>query len=74
MATETTKEKKPGRFAEIRRAPRHQEIDPRIGWFMLLAALVTFAVSSDRVPPRGTVALVPSSSRPPRRAPRRHLA
>lgn len=45
MATETTEAKKPGRFAEIRQGYRAiKQLDPRIGWFMLLAALVTFAV------------------------------
>ena len=44
-AKETTAEKKPGRFAEIRQGYRAvKQIDPKIGWFMLLAALVTFAV------------------------------
>ena len=45
MATETTEAKKPGRFAEIRQGYRAiKQLDPKIGWFMLLAALVTFAV------------------------------
>lgn len=44
-AKETTAEKKPGRFAEIRQGYRAvKQIDPKIGWYMLLAALVTFAV------------------------------
>ena len=45
MANETTEAKKPGRFAEIRQGYRAiKQLDGRIGWFMLLAALVTFAV------------------------------
>ena len=44
-AKESTEEKKPGRFAEIRQGYRAiKQLDPKIGWFMLLAALVTFAV------------------------------
>lgn len=45
MAKETTDEKKPGRFAEIRQAySAIKTLDAKIGWAMLLAALVTFAV------------------------------
>lgn len=45
MAKETTAEKKPGRIAEIRQAyAAIKTLDARIGWAMLLAALVTFAV------------------------------
>ena len=45
MAKETTEEKKPGRFAEIRQAYKAiKQLDAKIGWAMLLAALVTFAV------------------------------
>ena len=45
MAKETTEEKKPGRIAEIRQAySAIKTIDAKIGWAMLLAALVTFAV------------------------------
>jgi len=44
-AKESTEEKKPGRFAEIRQGYRAiKQLDGKIGWFMLLAALVTFAV------------------------------
>jgi hypothetical protein len=45
VAKETTAEKKPGRIAEIRQAyAAIKTLDARIGWAMLLAALVTFAV------------------------------
>ncbi|EAP98748.1 integral membrane protein [Janibacter sp. HTCC2649] len=45
MAKETTEEKKPGRFAEIRQAYKAiKQLDAKIGWAMLLAALITFAV------------------------------
>ncbi|MEO6020651.1 MAG: DUF4191 family protein [Knoellia sp.] len=45
MAKETTEEKKPGRIAEIRQAySAIKTLDAKIGWAMLLAALVTFAV------------------------------
>ena len=45
MAKETTEEKKPGRFAEIRQGYRAiKQLDGKIGWFMLLAGLATFAV------------------------------
>ncbi|KRE41005.1 DUF4191 domain-containing protein [Knoellia sp. Soil729] len=45
MAKETTEEKKPGRIAEIRQAySAIKQLDAKIGWAMLLAALVTFAV------------------------------
>jgi hypothetical protein len=45
VAKETTAEKKPGRIAEIRQASAAiKTLDARIGWAMLLAALVTFAV------------------------------
>lgn len=45
MAKETTTEKTPGRIAEIRQGYRAiKQVDPKIGWFMLLAAVVTFAV------------------------------
>ena len=43
-AKESTEEKKPGRFAEIRQGYRAiKQLDGKIGWFMLLAGLVTFA-------------------------------
>jgi len=45
VAKETTEEKKPGRIAEIRQAySAIKTIDAKIGWAMLLAALVTFVV------------------------------
>ncbi|WP_353950369.1 DUF4191 family protein [Knoellia sp. S7-12] len=45
MANETTEAKKPGRFAEIRQAYRAiKTLDAKIGWAMLLAALIAFAV------------------------------